>query len=131
MRRNGLEVHPAVHEELNKRPARGLPASRSLGTRASDDAGLLGGLNVQGSPLAARTRPSVDGSSSKIPREAPTAAERFLTVGEVLALTSWSRSTLYRCIRASRFPKPRILSANRIGFLSSDVAGWVRSREPR
>jgi predicted DNA-binding transcriptional regulator AlpA len=121
-----LEVHPAVHEEQKKQTGRGVTANRPLGRTASDDEALLRGpkaTSSRGSPASPAGIPVID--------ETPAVGERFLTVGEVLALTSWSRSTLYRSIRASGFPSPRVLSANRIGFLSSDVASWVSSRQPR
>ena len=52
------------------------------------------------------------------------APERLLTLGEVIAMTSFSRTTIYREIGANRFPAP-VKIGRMSRWLSSDVAGYV------
>lgn len=42
--------------------------------------------------------------------------------------TQLSRPTIWRLERANRFPRRRQLSANAVGWLRSEVEGWVESR---
>ena len=44
---------------------------------------------------------------------------------KVLALTSMSGPTLWRCIKNGSFPSPVRISANRVAWLSSDVYAWL------
>jgi prophage regulatory protein len=62
--------------------------------------------------------------------------DRFLTKPEVLRITGFSAATLWREVRAGRFPAPVALSAKRIGFLQSEIEAWVSNkvqarRDPR
>jgi prophage regulatory protein len=53
----------------------------------------------------------------------------FLTEKQVLdRIVPWSRTTLWRKVRAGQFPAPRALSENRRGWLRSQVSEWVESR---
>ena len=36
-----------------------------------------------------------------------------------------SKSTVQKLVREGDFPKPRLLSANRVGYLSVEVAAWA------
>ncbi|MGE0054500.1 MAG: helix-turn-helix transcriptional regulator [Hyphomicrobium sp.] len=54
--------------------------------------------------------------------------DRFISRTEVRELTGLSPTTLWREIRAGRFPAPVALSPNRKAFRVSDVAKWMRSR---
>jgi prophage regulatory protein len=51
---------------------------------------------------------------------------RILSRAEVRALTGLSATTIWREIRAGRFPQPIVLSPNRKGFREDDIAAWVR-----
>jgi predicted DNA-binding transcriptional regulator AlpA len=53
---------------------------------------------------------------------------RAIRTREVTGLTALSRSTLWRLRRRGQFPTPRRLSDGVMGWLSSDVDQWVRSR---
>jgi|SoiMethySBSTD1v2_1073268.scaffolds.fasta_scaffold410301_2 prophage regulatory protein len=55
----------------------------------------------------------------------PTAADRFLAKPEVLRIAGFSAATLWREVQAGRFPAPIPISANRVGFLESEVQAWV------
>ena len=39
-----------------------------------------------------------------------------------------SKSTVQKLVREGDFPKPRLLSANRVGYLSVEVAAWALKR---
>ena len=54
--------------------------------------------------------------------------DRFLPKREVLGITGYSASTLWREIKAGRFPKAYQLSPNRKGHLQSEVCAWVAKR---
>ncbi|MCH8095621.1 MAG: AlpA family phage regulatory protein [Proteobacteria bacterium] len=54
--------------------------------------------------------------------------DRFLGETEVARITDLSRTTRWRLERQGRFPKKRHISANRIGWLQSEIIKWVESR---
>ena len=54
--------------------------------------------------------------------------DRFLSRAQVSELTGLSTTTIWREIRAGRFPKAVSLSPNRKGFRAQDIADWMRSR---
>lgn len=53
---------------------------------------------------------------------------RFISVRDVVARTSLSRTTLWRLVRAGQFPKPRPLTAQRIAFVEAEVSEWLRAK---
>ncbi len=58
----------------------------------------------------------------------PVASDRFLAKPEVLRIAGFSAATLWREVNAGRFPAPIRISANRKGFLESEVHAWIASR---
>ena len=54
--------------------------------------------------------------------------DRFIGEPEIKKITSLSRSTRWRLEREGKFPKKHHLSANRIGYLQSDIKEWLESR---
>jgi len=54
---------------------------------------------------------------------------RLLPSSEVRALTTMSRATLWRRIRAGQFPPP-IRLGNRNCWLASTVSDWINSQTP-
>ena len=54
--------------------------------------------------------------------------ERFMSRAEVRALTGLSATTLWREIRAGRFPEAVVMSPNRKAFRSTDIADWMQAR---
>ena len=52
----------------------------------------------------------------------------FVSRAEVRYLTGLSATTIWREIRAGRFPKPVTLSPNRKAFRAHDIDEWVRGR---
>lgn len=57
--------------------------------------------------------------------------ERLISMRTVIAMTSWSRASIYRLVEEGKFPKPRRLGANRIAFRESEIQAYVASRELR
>jgi len=58
----------------------------------------------------------------------PTPIVRFMPKPEVLGVTGFSATTLWREIRAERFPPPIQVSPNRVGWLESQVREWQKAR---
>ncbi len=54
--------------------------------------------------------------------------DRLIPRAEVLQILGVSNSTLWRMIRKGDFPRPVLISARRVGFPSSEVAGEVQRR---
>jgi prophage regulatory protein len=50
--------------------------------------------------------------------------DRFMREKEVLEITSFSRTTLWREIKRGRFPKSVVLSAGRVGWRESAIEAW-------
>ena len=55
-------------------------------------------------------------------------SDRFVGKPEVLRIVGFSPATLWREVRAGRFPAPVSISANRVGFLESEVKAWMADR---
>lgn len=58
------------------------------------------------------------------------AADRILRLPEVLLVSGHSRSSLYRAIRAGRFPPPVGVGDRARGWRDSEVQAWIRDLEP-
>ncbi len=54
--------------------------------------------------------------------------DRFLGEIEVARITDLSRTTRWRFERDGLFPKKRHISANRIGWLQSEIREFIESR---
>ena len=57
-----------------------------------------------------------------------TAQTKFLRFPQVRALVGLSRSTVWRLMVAGKFPRPYALSEHTVGWLLSDVEGWMQER---
>ena len=55
-------------------------------------------------------------------------AEKFMSLREVLGLTSLSKTHTYRLINAGNFPRPVPLGPHRVAFLESEVEAWMAER---
>ncbi len=53
---------------------------------------------------------------------------QILRMPSVLKLTGLSRVTIWRLTKAGTFPAPVRLSKRAVGWRSTDVEAWVRSR---
>lgn len=51
----------------------------------------------------------------------------ILHLDEVMARTGKSRTTLWRDVRAGRFPAPLAVGQNRLGWLEDEVTEWQES----
>ncbi len=60
--------------------------------------------------------------------ELPVAADRFLPRPEVLRIVGFSAATLWREVKAGRFPAPVLISPNRTAFLESEVRAWMAAK---
>ncbi|MGC9984731.1 MAG: AlpA family transcriptional regulator [Polyangia bacterium] len=58
----------------------------------------------------------------------PSAGTRILRRRQVEALTGWARSTIYQGMAEGRFPKPIHLGPRSVGWLASEIEGWVQAR---
>ena len=67
-----------------------------------------------------------DGSSHE-----PAPSIRFLRCPEVCARTGLSRTTLWKLERHGQFPTRRVLTANTVGWLASEVEEWIITRSSR
>lgn len=54
--------------------------------------------------------------------------EKLLTQKDVTQVTSFSRTTIYRGVRARTFPAPVRISERRVAWRESDVQAWIKSR---
>ena len=55
-------------------------------------------------------------------------AERLLTKHEVSRMTSLSPVTIWRQIRAGKFPAGIKISDNRVAWRESDLTNWLNSK---
>ena len=58
----------------------------------------------------------------------PNISDRFLSKPEVLRIAGFSAATLWREVTAGRFPAPVCTSAQRKGFLESEVRMWMANK---
>jgi prophage regulatory protein len=58
-----------------------------------------------------------------------TKMDRFMKEREVLDVTSFSRTTLWREIKRGRFPRSVVISAGRVGWRESAIAAWQSNPE--
>lgn len=56
--------------------------------------------------------------------------DRILRLPELLHTTGHSRTSLYREIRAGRFPQPVPIGDRSRGWRNSEVQAWIRDLEP-
>lgn len=54
--------------------------------------------------------------------------QRLLRLPQVMNLIGLARSSIYDCIRDGRFPKPVPLCSRNVGFVESEIAGWIAAR---
>ena len=54
--------------------------------------------------------------------------QKIYRLKNVIEVTGMSRSTIYRLMEQSKFPKPMKLSQRIIGFLEEDIDQWIQNR---
>lgn len=57
-----------------------------------------------------------------------TVTDRIERLPSVMARTGLGRSSIYAAVGQGTFPKPVKLSSRAIGFLSTEVDGWIARR---
>jgi prophage regulatory protein len=57
-----------------------------------------------------------------------TASPRIISIKDVQHLTSLCKSSIYELMRLGEFPRSIDLGARRVGWLLSEVEGWIRGR---
>ena len=51
---------------------------------------------------------------------------KLLTIADVIDRTSLSRTTIWRLVKAKKFPAPvKIIGTNRKGFVEAEIDGWM------
>lgn len=69
-------------------------------------------------------------SASPLPMSGPAGEPvGFFNTSQVLEITTYSRTTLWREVRRGAFPRPVTLSKARKGWRKSDVFRWISERE--
>lgn len=58
----------------------------------------------------------------------PEEGDRLISMRAVIAVTSWSRTSIYRLIDEGTFPMPVKIGKHRIAFAESDIREYVASR---
>ncbi len=56
---------------------------------------------------------------------------QMLRAPEVMACTGLSRVTIWRRVRAGKFPAPLVLGENSIGWTAQSIEDWLESRPRR
>ena len=51
--------------------------------------------------------------------------QRILKLPDVMKATALSRSSIYAFIAQKTFPKPIPLGARAVGWLESEISGWI------
>jgi prophage regulatory protein len=62
------------------------------------------------------------------PRRGGASMDGFLRLPPVKATTGLSKASLYRLMDEGLFPRPYSLGARAVGWLASEVQGWIESR---
>jgi prophage regulatory protein len=55
-------------------------------------------------------------------------ADRIMSTSEVQRATGLGRTTIWRMEREGEFPARRQLIGHRVGWLESEVSGWIQDR---
>lgn len=50
---------------------------------------------------------------------------RVIPLSEVMEITTFSRTTLFRMVKKGSFPAPRQIGERRVGWLSNEVQAWL------
>ena len=75
-------------------------------------------------------QPDIDAGLTGAPCAPPLlATDSFVREPECRLITGLSRVTRWRLERAGRFPRRRRLSSGAVGWLRSEIANWITSRQ--
>ena len=57
--------------------------------------------------------------------------ERFLTISQVEACVTLSKTEIYRRIKAKQFPEQVRLSENRVAWAESEIVDWIERKKAK
>lgn len=63
-------------------------------------------------------------------KEQPAGSGQMINMRQLLERVTLSRSTIYRRVRAKKFPAPRVISEGRLAWLLDDVLEWQKATQP-
>jgi prophage regulatory protein len=66
--------------------------------------------------------------SASISASAVTSAARILRLPDVMSRVGLRRASIYLHMTKGSFPKPITLGARAVGWLESDIDGWIAAR---
>lgn len=55
-------------------------------------------------------------------------SDKFLRLGQVMAATGLSRSSVYAYMAAGTFPAPVNIGARSVAWIESDITAWIAAR---
>jgi prophage regulatory protein len=67
----------------------------------------------------------VNSSPKKVLKGLVMAMHQFLTLRQVLAITTLSKSTIYAAIKLGNFPAPVSISLRRVAWKDTDIQAWM------
>jgi prophage regulatory protein len=82
-------------------------------------------------PAAGREKGGKRRKSASVPPALCEEGDRLLPMKSVVAITSWSRTSINRLIEKGEFPAPLKLGPQKIAFRETEVREWVASRQRR
>ncbi|MBY0224555.1 MAG: AlpA family phage regulatory protein [Hyphomicrobium sp.] len=58
----------------------------------------------------------------------PGRIKKLIPIGEVCSQTSLGKSCIYAMIKVGEFPKPRKITAGRVGWVQDEITAYIESR---
>jgi prophage regulatory protein len=55
-------------------------------------------------------------------------SESLLTITDVIARTTLSRSAIYEAVKSGGFPAPIKISANRVAWRATEIDAWIAAK---
>ncbi|KIH76888.1 hypothetical protein GFER_07275 [Geoalkalibacter ferrihydriticus DSM 17813] len=56
-------------------------------------------------------------------------SDKYLSIWQVTTMVNLSKATIYRMIQSGDFPGAYRLSPKRVGWLQSEIQGWMTGRK--
>ena len=84
--------------------------------------------------LGTAEQPAVTGSGERRSRapfhleSTAASADRVISMKATLAITGWSRTSIYRLVEKRAFPQPVKMGASKIGFVEREVREYLASK---
>ena len=58
----------------------------------------------------------------------PARIKKLIPIGEVCSQTTLGKSCIYDKVKKNEFPKPRKITAGRVGWVQDEITAWIESR---